>query len=72
MAWRVRAVGLKRRQREWFVDKLPDAGNLAIGGLAFGQFVATETFSPWLALLGVGLWVLFIGWAAVLAGKEEA
>jgi hypothetical protein len=55
-----------------FVDKLPDAANMAIGGLAFGQFVTTGSFSPGLALLGIGLWVLFIGWAAVLAGKEEA
>jgi hypothetical protein len=55
-----------------FVDKLPDAANLAIGALAFGQFVTTGSFSLRLALLGVGLWVLFVGWAAVLAGKEES
>lgn len=53
------------------VDKLPDAGNLAIGALAFGQFVATESLSPWLVVLGVVLWSVFIGWAAVLARKED-
>ena len=31
-------VGLTREQRRMLIDKLPDAANLALGGLVFGQF----------------------------------
>lgn len=71
MRVKVPVLRLNRRQREVFVEKLPDAGNLAIGGLVFGQFVATGEFSSWLAVLGLVTWGLFMGLAAVLAGKEE-
>ncbi len=54
------------------VDKLPDAANLAIGALVFGQLLGGELFSQWLALLGLGLWALFMTWAALLAGGDES
>jgi hypothetical protein len=50
---------LKRRQREVLVDKLPDLANLIAGTLIFGQLIAAQPFSPWLAVAGVALWALF-------------
>ena len=54
-----------------FVDKLPDAANLSIGGLVFGQVLAVDGFSVRLALLGVGLWTLLMVLALLLARREE-
>lgn len=54
-----------------FVDKLPDAANLAIGGFVFGQFVTSGDFSLRLALVGIGVWAALIVWAAGLARQEE-
>jgi len=61
---------LKRAQRAVFVEKLPDAANLAIGALVFGQFLA-DAFSLVVMALGVSLWAFFMGWAIVLAGGNE-
>ncbi len=61
---------LKGAQRAMFADKLPDAANLALGALVFGQFLG-ETFSPLMAVSGVGLWAFFMGWAALIAGGVE-
>jgi hypothetical protein len=61
---------LRRAQRAIFVDKLPDAANLALGALVFGQFLGDE-FYPWPAVLGLILWVFFIGCAVIVAGGEE-
>jgi hypothetical protein len=61
---------LKRAQRAVFVEKLPDAANLAIGALVFGQFLADE-FSASLMLHGLWLWAFFMAWAIVLAGGAE-
>jgi hypothetical protein len=51
--------------------QLPDAANLAIGGLVFGQFVASGGFSLRVALVGLALWAIFMGWAVGLAGKGD-
>jgi hypothetical protein len=48
-----------------FADKLPDAANLAIGALVFGQFLGPARFSLRVALIGLVVWLVFIGWAAV-------
>ena len=58
---------LKRAQRAVFVEKLPDAANLALGALVFGQFLS-DRFYPWVALLGLTLWIFFIGCAVIVAG----
>ena len=65
-------LNLTRQQRATLVDKLPDAGNLAIGALFFGQFLGGDRFSPPMALLGVGFWVLLIAWSVFLAGGDES
>jgi hypothetical protein len=35
---------LKDKQRELLANKLPDAGNLAVGALFFGQFLSDGRF----------------------------
>lgn len=64
-------VELRRQQRAMFVDKLPDFANVAVGALVFGQFLGNGVFSPYVALAGLGLWIVFMGWAAFLAGGER-
>ena len=61
---------LKPGQRAMFVDKMPDAANLAVGALVFGQFLGSE-FSTRVAAFGLAVWGAFIAWAAVLAAKDE-
>ena len=54
------------------IDKLPDAANLALGGLAFGQFLDERPFSVAIAVLGIVTWVAFLGGAFVLGGETDA
>lgn len=63
---------LKTAQRTMFADKLPDAANLALGALVFGQFLGEGAVSSQVALLGVGLWVFFIACAVIVAGGAES
>ena len=51
-------------------DKLPDAANLAIGALFFGQFLSDRPFSTTLAVCGSGAWLVLIIWAILLARKK--
>ena len=60
---------LKPAQRAMFVDKLPDAANLALRGMVFGQYLAPRT-SLTLAAFGMALWGVLMAWAAFLA-KED-
>ena len=61
---------LKPRQRELFVDKMPDVANVAAASMFFGQFVSGRPFSVWLGLGGLAAWVLFWGLAFLFAGEE--
>jgi len=61
----------KRTQLTLLADKLSDVANLAAGALIFGQFLGEQPFSPLLALLGVGIWVIITACAAALAGWSE-
>jgi len=53
------------------IDKLPDAANLALGALVFGQLLADRPFSPLVAILGAVSWVTLIGGAFWLGGKRR-
>jgi hypothetical protein len=64
-------VGLTREQRQLLMDKVPDAANLALGALVFGQFLQERSFSAWLAVIGLAIWLGLLGWAVFL-GKENA
>lgn len=63
-------VGLTKEQRGMLVDKLPDAANLALGALVFGQFLDDQPFSRWLATVGIVIWLGLLGWALAL-GREN-
>jgi hypothetical protein len=61
---------LKPRQRELFVDKMPDVANVAAASMFFGQFLSGRPFSVWLGLAGLFAWVLCWALAYVAAGGE--
>lgn len=65
-------VELSTAQRAVLVDKLPDAANLAVGALFFGQFLSERAFSPYVALSGLTLWILLVGFAVRLAAGTES
>jgi hypothetical protein len=54
------------------IDKLPDAANLALGGLVFGQFLGDRPFSVAVAVLGIVTWAALLGGAFVLGGETDA
>ena len=49
------------------VDKLPNAANLVVGALFVGQFLSDRPFSLTLALSGIAVWVVLMGFALVVA-----
>jgi len=61
-------IRLTEAQRTLVTDKVPDLANLAAGALIFGQFLAERPFSLTVALLGIALWIFFMGCAGVVAG----
>jgi hypothetical protein len=62
---------LTERQREIFVDKLPDLANLAVAGLVFGQLLM-EGFSVPIAVAGVCVCVTAMAFAVVIGGGVHA
>lgn len=65
-------VGLTRAQRRMFLDKLPDAANLALDGLVFGQLLGDRPLSVGVAILGIVTWGALLGGAFVLGGERDA
>ena len=63
-------VGFTKEQRRMLMDKLPDAANLALGALVFGQFLQGRPFSRLLAAAGVAVWFGLLAWAMLL-GREN-
>ena len=57
-------------RRRMLIDKLPDAANLALAGLVFGQFVGSRLFSAGIAAAGLITWAAFLGAAFFLGGDE--
>jgi hypothetical protein len=62
---------LKPRQRELFVDKMPDVANVAAASMFFAQFLNDRPFSVWLGLAGLAAWLMFWTLAFVAARGEE-
>ncbi len=62
---------LNNRQRTVLIDKLPDAANIAVGALFFGQFLSGTGFSFARAIVGLVLWAALVGWSVLLAREEE-
>ena len=61
---------LTERRRVIFVEKCGDLANYAVAALVFGQAVGQDSFSPTIAVVGIGIWLLFIGLTYVLAGER--
>ncbi len=64
-------LSLDDDQRQMLSDKLPDAANLAVGALFFGQFLSDRPFSTALALWGSGAWLALMSWAIMLARRRS-
>jgi len=60
-----------RRQRALLADKLFDAGNVAAGGMLFGQFVANRPFSVVLATIGFAIWLTALIVSVVLERRQS-
>jgi hypothetical protein len=53
------------------VDKIPDAANLVVTALFFGQFVSATVFSLWVAFAGLAIWLLLTGFVLAITGGEK-
>lgn len=65
-------VGLTGEQRRMLIHKLPDAANLTLGALVFGQFLSDRPFSAWWATAGAAGWLALLGWALWLGRGGRA
>lgn len=64
-------VGLTKEQRRTLIDKLPDAANLALGALVFGQFLQDRPFSRLIAAVGLCIWLALLGYALLLGQEAQ-
>lgn len=65
------ALDLDRQQRSLLADKLFDAGNVAAGGMLFGQFISDRPFSILLAGIGLGIWLIALAVSVALERRES-
>lgn len=62
---------MNKRQRQAFAEKFMDVGNLAVGALLLGQFLAKEFNWLW-TVAGFGAWmVLYSVGYFLLQGEDE-
>jgi hypothetical protein len=59
------------RQRSLVADKLFDAGNIAAGGMLFGQFVADRPFSVALGIIGLSIWIICLFTSVALERRSR-
>ena len=64
-------LDLNPRQRALVADKVFDVGNVAAGGMLFGQFLAQRPFSIVLGLAGLGLWLTCFVLSVALEGRKD-
>lgn len=62
---------LNREQRNLLAETLRDIANIAAGAMVFGQFLADHTFSFWIAVGGVIVWIGLVMCAIALAGQRN-
>jgi hypothetical protein len=67
----VTMLDFDQKQQDLLADKLFDAGNVAAGGIVFGQFVANRPFSIVLAVIGLAIWVTLLI-AIVAVGRSQS
>ena len=64
-------IGWTSEQRRMLMDKLPDAANLALGALVFGQFLGDRPFSFGVAIGGLLGWIGLLGVAFALGRRKR-
>ena len=62
---------LKREQRKLLAETVRDIANIAAGAMVFGQFLADQVFSRWLAFGGIATWIILVAYALALARRED-
>jgi hypothetical protein len=62
---------LNKAQRVLLADTLREIGNLGAAAMVFGQFISGNPFSMIVAVVGTGIWVVFIGCAVRIARRIE-
>ena len=62
-------IRFERRQRSALSDTLRELANLAAAAFVLGQFVMSQPLSWGLMLLGIVLWVAFVGVGLMLEGE---
>lgn len=67
MPRKVTMLVLSRQQRMLLAETLRDIANVAAGAMVFGQFLSDRLFSPWIAIGGIGLWIVLVTNAIVVA-----
>ena len=65
------AFELNENHRLLYAEKLLDLGNLAVGGLVFGQFLSEKEFSKELAFIGLSLLLIIYLVVYFLIKKER-
>ena len=68
----VTMLRLTSNQRALLADKLPDFGNVAVGGLVFGQALGGASVSVALAVVGVIVWISSMLLASILADGRRS
>jgi hypothetical protein len=62
---------LSERRRELLADKLPDAANVALGALVFGQFLGEGPYSIAIPVVGMALWLVLMTAALLCSGERH-
>ena len=62
-------IRFERRQRSALSETLRELANLAAAAFVLGQFVMSQPLSWGLMLLGIVLWVAFVGVGLMLEGE---
>jgi hypothetical protein len=62
---------LSKRRRELLIEKLPDAANVTLGSLVFGQFLGVGPPSVPLLVAGIAIWVLLTTGAWLISGGRD-
>ncbi len=59
-------------QRALLAETLRDIANIAAGAMVFGQFLGERAFSPWIALVGVAMWICLVVFALSVTGRRPS
>lgn len=63
-------IRFDQRQRAALSQTIRELANLIAAALVVGQ-VVTERPRSWLILVGIAVWLAFVGWALLLEGERQ-